>query len=50
VDTPANERQCCNVRHGEEEEVADAMAMKKEDEAGIGTMAIGWENEDNGIQ
>ncbi len=37
VDTPANEKQCHNKRHGEEEEVADAMVTMKEDAAGIGS-------------
>jgi hypothetical protein len=41
VDTPANKRRCCNKKHGEEEDIADAMAMTEEDAAGIGTMAAG---------
>jgi hypothetical protein len=41
VDTPANERQCRNERHGEEEEVADTMAMMEEDAVGVGMMARG---------
>ncbi len=36
MDTPANKRLCRNKSHGEEEEVADAMATKGEDAAGIG--------------
>jgi hypothetical protein len=47
VDMIANKRRCCNKRHGEEEEVADTMAMTKEDTAGIGTVVVGWEDEDN---
>jgi hypothetical protein len=47
VDTPANKRQCLNKRHGEEVEVADAMAMTEEDAAGVGTVRAGWEDEDN---
>jgi hypothetical protein len=47
VDTPANKRRCRNERHGEEEEVADAMAMTEEDAAGIETVAAGWEDGDN---
>jgi hypothetical protein len=47
VDTPANKRWCRNERHGGEEEVADVMAMTEEDAAGIGTVAAGWEDEDN---
>ncbi len=47
VDTPANKRRCRNKQHGEEEEVADAMATTKEDAAGIGTVLAGWEDEDN---
>jgi hypothetical protein len=47
VDTPANKRQCSNKRHGEEEDIADAMAMTEEDAAGVGTVTSGWENEDN---
>jgi hypothetical protein len=39
VDTPANERGCHYKRHGKEEELADAMAMTKEDAAGVGTVA-----------
>ncbi len=39
MDTPANKRQCRNKRHGEEEEVADAITMKEEDAAGVGTVA-----------
>ncbi len=50
VDTPANKRRCHNKRHGEEEEVTDAMAMTEEDAAGIGTVAAGWEDEDNEIK
>ncbi len=41
VDTPANKRQCRNERHGEEEEVTDAMAMMEEDAAGVGMVAAG---------
>ncbi len=47
VDMSENERRCRNERHGEEEEVADAMAMTEEDVAGIGTVAAGWEDEDD---
>jgi hypothetical protein len=36
---PANKRQCHNKRHGEEEEVADAIAMTEEDAAGVGIVA-----------
>jgi hypothetical protein len=48
VDTPANKRHCHNKRHEEEEEVADAMAMAEEDAAGVGAVARGWEDEDDG--
>ncbi len=41
VDTPANERRCRSERHGEEEEVADAMATTEEDAAVAGTVAAG---------
>ncbi len=41
VDTPANERRCRNKRHGEEEEVTDAMAIMEEDAVGIRMMAAG---------
>jgi hypothetical protein len=47
VDTPANDRRCRNKRHGEEEEVPDAMAMTEKDTVGVGTVAAGWEDEDN---
>jgi hypothetical protein len=47
VDTPANKRWCHKERHGEEEEVADAMAMTEDDAAGIGSVAAGWEDEYN---
>ncbi len=47
VDTPANKRRCRNKRLWEEEEVADAMATTEEDAAGVGTVASGWEDEDN---
>jgi hypothetical protein len=47
VGTPANERQCHNKRCGEEEEVADAMTMMKDNAAGVGTGAAGWEDEDD---
>jgi hypothetical protein len=47
VNTPAKEKQCRNKRHGEEEEVADAMAMAEEDAAGIGRVAAGLDNEDD---
>jgi hypothetical protein len=50
VDTPAHERWCCNERHGEEEEVADAMGAIKEDAAGIVTVAAEWEDENNEIR
>ncbi len=46
-DTPANKRRCRNERHGEKEEVADAMAMMEKDAAGVGMVAAGWEDEDN---
>ena len=35
MDTPANERRCRNERHGEEEEVADAMATTEEDAVAV---------------
>ncbi len=41
VDMPANKRRCHNKRHGEEEEVADAMAMTEEDTAGVEMVAAG---------
>jgi hypothetical protein len=44
---PANERRCRNKRHGEEEEVADAMLTTEEDAAGVGLVAAGWEDEDD---
>ncbi len=47
MDTPANERRCRNERHGEEAEVADAMATTEEDAEGVGTMPAGWEDEDD---
>jgi hypothetical protein len=47
MDTPANKRWCHNERHEEEMEVADTMATTEEDSAGIGTVAAGWEDEDN---
>ncbi len=47
VDMPANKRWCCNKRHGEDKEGADAMAMTEEDAAGIGMVVAGWEDEDN---
>ncbi len=47
MDTPANKRCSHNKRHGAEEEVTDAMAMTEEDAAGVGTVAAGWEDEDN---
>jgi hypothetical protein len=46
VDTHANERWCCNKRP-EEEDIADAMATTEEDAAGVGTVAAGWEDENN---
>jgi hypothetical protein len=47
VKMPANKRGCSNKRHREEEEVTDAMATTEEDATGIGTVAAGWEDEDN---
>jgi hypothetical protein len=47
VDTPANKRRCRNKRHGEEEEVSDAMATTEDDALGLETVAAGWEDEDN---
>ncbi len=47
VDTPANQRWCRNKRHGEKEEVIDAMAMMEKDAAGVGTVAAGWEDKDD---
>ncbi len=47
MDTPANKRRCQDKRHEEEMEVADAMVTTEEDAAGIGTVATGWEDEDN---
>jgi hypothetical protein len=47
VDTPANKRRCYNERHGEEEDIADVMATTEEDAVGVGTVAAGWEDEDN---
>ncbi len=41
MDTPANKRRCRGERHGEEEEVADAMAIMEEDAAVPGTVAAG---------
>jgi hypothetical protein len=46
VDMPANKRRCHNKRHGEEKEVADAMATMEEDAVGIGMVAAGWGDED----
>ncbi len=43
MDTPANERRCRGERHGEEEEVADAMATTEEDAAVAGTVEAGWD-------
>ncbi len=43
MDTPANERRCSGERHGEEEEVADAMATTEEDAAVARTVAAGWD-------
>jgi hypothetical protein len=43
VDTPANERRCHGERHGEEEEVADAMATTEEDAAVAGMVVTGWD-------
>ncbi len=50
MDTPANERQCCNERHEEEMEVADTMVTTEEEAASVGTMAAGWEDEDDEIK
>ncbi len=47
MDTPANERRCRDERHEEEMEVADAIATTEEDAAGVGTVAAGWEDEDD---
>ncbi len=47
MDTPANERWCHDERHDEEMEVADAMATTEEDAVGVGTVAAGWEGEDD---
>ncbi len=47
MDTPANERWCCNKRHGEDGEVIKTMVTTTEDTAGIGTVAAAWENEDD---
>ncbi len=44
---PANERRCHDERHEEEMEVADTMATTEEDAAGLGTVAEGWEHEDD---
>ncbi len=44
---PPNKRWCHDERHEEEMEVAAAMATMEEDEAGIGMVATGWEDEDD---
>ncbi len=41
MDTPANERWCRGKRHGEEEEVTDAMATTEEDVAVTVSVAAG---------
>jgi hypothetical protein len=43
VDTPANKRQCRGLRHGEEEEVADAMATTEKDAVVARTVAAEWD-------
>jgi hypothetical protein len=43
VDTPANERWCHSKRHGEEEEVVDAMATMEDDAAVPATVTTGWD-------
>ncbi len=43
VDTSANKRRCRGKRHGEEEEVVDAMATTEEDAAVLGTLVAGWD-------
>ncbi len=50
MDTPANERRCRNRRHGEEEEVTDAMALMEEDVVNVGMVMAGCEDEDNETQ
>ncbi len=47
MEMPANERRCRNERHEEEMEFTDAMATTEEAAAGVGTVAAGWEDEDN---